>query len=329
MWELLAKKIKAQLGINITAADIATLQAREIGLAGEMGISPEEAHMWTTWWHLREGSMNLVDHASRIKKQFYALHEGVLAVPQEASGAEIFLATQKGQIEDLQVGLTAGGGAGIIRGLAGMNLLRELIQRLGAGRGAAAFEVVKRTLGPTGQMAVVQYNRLPVRLRDQLAQAGVTAALLAGFTWGDEDDDDEFQVDADIEELIAEMMEGGNGAGMLPAIPNMMLGGGIVKAWSAGNFKNGSPITFYRTADGLVWVQRENGTWKSFRYKKGVMIYSDGATTLRSFLRADRALDHQAKQLRRALDRRAPRRQPRALKAPTIIETGPGSVHVR
>jgi hypothetical protein len=332
LWQQLAAKINAQLGLGITAADLATLQAREVALLGEMGVSPIDAQANTTWWHLREGSESVATHSSRIKKQFYALHEGVLAVPQPTTAPPLFVdPVERESLQDIQVALTAGGGgAAIMRGIAGMNLLRQLIQTLGRSNGQAAYEVVKRTLGPAGSMTLAQYNRLPNRLKDNLAQAGLTAAILAGFEWGDDDEEEEgiFIMDADTQELIDQLM-GDGFQSMIPAVQGMMFGGGIVKAWTAGSFKNGQPIRFYRTADGRVWVQRENGTWKSFTYKKGVMIYSDGATTLRSFLRADRALDHQAKLLRRALDRRAPRRQPRALKAPTIIETGPGSVHVR
>lgn len=332
MWEQLAAKINAQLGLGITAADLATLQAREVALLGEMGVSPMDAQANTTWWHLREGSESVATHSSRIQKQFYALHEGVLAVPQPTTAPPLFVdPVERESLQDIQVALTAGGGGAAIRGgLAMGSLLRELITRLGVARGTAAFEVVRRTLGPAGTMTATQYNRLPARLRDALLQAGLTAGAIAAvpLIWGGDEEEDDVFLDEETEALIAELMDNGP-IPMLPAVQGMMFGGGIVKAWTAGSFKNGQPIRFYRTADGRVWVQRENGTWKSFTYKKGVMIYSDGATTLRSFLRADRALDHQAKQLRRALDRRAPRRQPRALKAPTIIETGPGSVHVR
>jgi len=77
----------------------------------------------------------------------------------------------------------------------------------------------------------------------------------------------------------------------------------IVGNWTANGVK------FYRLSDGKIAVQRKNGTWKVWRPKKPIVLYSNGAGNLKTFLRADSALDKQAKRLKKALNRRAPTRK--------------------
>lgn len=77
----------------------------------------------------------------------------------------------------------------------------------------------------------------------------------------------------------------------------------IVGQWTA----NG--VRFYRLSDGKIAVQRKNGTWKVWRPKKPIVLYAGGASNLKTFLRADSALDKQAKRLKKALNRRAPTRK--------------------
>tara|TARA_B100000949_G_scaffold121167_1_gene107134 strand:- start:1363 stop:2367 length:1005 start_codon:yes stop_codon:yes gene_type:complete len=334
VWEALKKKINSAFpGYAITVSELESLQQEEVAMIQQMGIPFAEAQTSTVWWKIKSGAVGLAGQAHMIDMSLSRLRgEGVLAVPQKASEYDILQADPfvRQILGTAQVG-------GIIGGRSSMGaLLRKLIQALGAVPGTAVGRVLHDSTRGITQFTAANYSRLPAPVQTLLQSAGVTSAFIEGLDidwsafvdWFDPfDDDGEGPPDeAAVQALIDSWGTGGAGMAMVPALG---FGLGIVKTWTAGVFKNGSPITFFRTADGVVWVQRENGTWKSFRYKRGVMIYSDGATSLRSFLKADRALDHQARKLRRALDRRAPRRAPRALKAPVIIETGPGSVHTR
>ena len=89
---------------------------------------------------------------------------------------------------------------------------------------------------------------------------------------------------------------------------------GVVGSWTA----NG--VTFYRLADGRLAVQNKRGRWKVWRPKKPIVLYASGAKDLNTMLRADRALNTQAKKIAAVLNRRAKPRQ-RAIKAaaPTVI----------
>ena len=81
----------------------------------------------------------------------------------------------------------------------------------------------------------------------------------------------------------------------------------IVKTWEA----NG--VWFARQADGLNWVQRKNGTIKSFRNVRPIVLTSSGASTPKIAERALKALYGQYKSLKKAFkpfDKPAPRRAP-------------------
>jgi len=95
----------------------------------------------------------------------------------------------------------------------------------------------------------------------------------------------------------------------------------VVGSWVA----NG--VTFYRLADGKLAVQNKRGRWKVWKPKKPIVLYADGASSLKMMLRADRALNKQAKKIAAMLNRRAPR--PKSRKKddnPTIIVQGSGRV---
>ena len=77
----------------------------------------------------------------------------------------------------------------------------------------------------------------------------------------------------------------------------------VVGSWVA----NG--VTFYRLADGKLAVQNKKGRWKVWKPKKPIVLYADGASNLKTMLRADRALNKQAKKIAAMLNRRAPRRK--------------------
>jgi len=334
VWEALKKKINSAFpGYAITVSELESLQQEEVAMLQQMGIPFPEAQTSTVWWKIKSGAVALGGQAVMIDQSLSRLRgAGVLAVPQKASELDILMAdpVRRQLLETAQVG-------GIIGGKGSMGeLLRKIITALGPVTGTAVGRVLHSSTRGITQFTAANYSRLPAPVQTLLQSAGITSTFIEGseidwselIDWFNPFDDDEGPADEAAVQALIDSWGTGGGAGMA-MVPALGFGLGIVKTWTAGFFKNGTPITFFRTADGVVWVQRENGTWKSFRYKRGVMVYSDGATTLRSFLKADRALDHQARLLRRALDRRAPRRAPKAIKAPIIIETGPGSVHTR
>lgn len=87
----------------------------------------------------------------------------------------------------------------------------------------------------------------------------------------------------------------------------------IVKSWTA----NGVPM--FKLADGRMGAVKQDGTVRTWRPKKPIVLFSDGASDLVDLLKADKALDSQAKRLRRVLNRRAPARRSsgnRALSSP-------------
>jgi hypothetical protein len=330
MWEQLAARINKQFNINITAYELAVLHSLELSAMHEMGMGAGQ----TQWHKMAHGGAldgDLISKGAAQVRGSGTLAPGVLAQPQPTDPLSGTLADPISR-EILLTATPAGVAGGSMGALA--NILKAALGVLGA---KAAMQVLRTQAGGAARFGAAQFARLPAPLQRLLENAGITSAVIGGIEidWSNLadllwpfDDDEEETDEAQVQALIASWGQGDGamvpfGTGMQP------MGWAIVKTWAAGHFKDGRPIRFFRLSNGLNYAERENGTWKPFRYKRGVMIYSDGATTLQHFLRADRALDHQAKQLRRALDRRAPRRQPRALKGPTIIESGPGSVHVR
>jgi len=65
---------------------------------------------------------------------------------------------------------------------------------------------------------------------------------------------------------IAIRPSGPTGMGIMPG------GDTIVKKWHAGNFADGSPVPFWRTLDGWIYVQRADGTVKRYRPYKSVVL---------------------------------------------------------
>ena len=99
---------------------------------------------------------------------------------------------------------------------------------------------------------------------------------------------------------------GSNGANPF-TVGQVFMQNQIVKTWEA----NG--VWFARQADGLNWVQRKNGTIKSFRNVRPIVLTSSGASTPKIAERALKALYNQYKGMRKAFkpfDKPAPRRAP-------------------
>jgi len=145
---------------------------------------------------------------------------------------------------------------------------------------------------------------MPSWVQSALRVAGVTAGVLLLTEAFD-----------DGNPFIPDIFEGNGGSphGSLPG----HVGSQIVGSWQA----NG--VTFYRLTNGSLAVQNKHGRWKVWKPKKPIVLYASGAGSLKTFLRADSALDKQAKKLRKALDRRAPRTRKAPVK-PVIVRSGPG-----
>ena len=98
---------------------------------------------------------------------------------------------------------------------------------------------------------------------------------------------------------------------------HVMHGAEVVGSWVSNN------VTFYRLKDGKLAVQKKNGTWKVWRPKKPIVLYADGAKDLKTMLRADKALNKQAKALAAMLNRRSPRpRKTPSAPHPMMIQPG-------
>jgi hypothetical protein len=65
---------------------------------------------------------------------------------------------------------------------------------------------------------------------------------------------------------IAIRPSGPTGMGIMPG------GDTIVKKWHAGNFSDGTPVPFWRTLDGWIYVQRKDGTVKRYKPYKSVVL---------------------------------------------------------
>jgi len=84
-----------------------------------------------------------------------------------------------------------------------------------------------------------------------------------------------------------------------------VVAGGLVL--TPGWVANG--VQFYYVSDGRLAVQRKNGSWKYWRPKKPIVLFASGAKDMQTMLRADNALNKQAKRIASMLNRRAPRRK--------------------
>ena len=171
-------------------------------------------------------------------------------------------------------------GTGAIRVLA-----TQLLARLGiAGPGVVAF---LRTFG-TG--VLVKWNSLPGWVKAILTTVGFTSGL--DFIFDDDGPGDDTGI---VPSPIADPVLPTGGPGTVV----------IVGSWMA----NG--IRFYRLNDGRFAVKNKHGRWKIWRAPKPIMLTSSGASNIKTFIKADAALDRQAKKLKAALGRRGAAPKPR------------------
>lgn len=94
----------------------------------------------------------------------------------------------------------------------------------------------------------------------------------------------------------------------------------IVGSWQA----NGR--TFYRLADGRLATQNKRGKWKLWRPRRPIVLYPDGASNLRTMLRADKALNKQGKKIVAFLGRRGGGKGKKGKTTNVYLERGPGDL---
>jgi len=165
--------------------------------------------------------------------------------------------------------------------------------------------------GGGGRLTSAIWNSLPSLVRSALTQAGIGVGVLIAFS-------------GDIP-FITLPGQGSSPAPFIgPPLPPVDIQVGaspmqsvqVVGSWVA----NG--VVFYRLADGKIAVQNKKGRWKVWRPKRPIVLYADGASSLKTMLRADKALNKQAKKIAAMLNRRAPRRKSSASSASNPIILG-------
>jgi len=116
--------------------------------------------------------------------------------------------------------------------------------------------------------------------------------------------------------------------GAHPDIPGTHLGAHVIGKWNTNPKNPALGVTFYRLSNGWLAVKKKNGSWKTWKPKKPIVLYANGASNLKTMLRADKALNKQAKAIAGMLNRRAPRKKssPSTSKPGIIIESGPGNI---
>jgi len=171
------------------------------------------------------------------------------------------------------MGVTGGSVAGVGGALVAGSIIKlsSIAGRLGLG---GARQVAAAAAGAGSRMV----STLPGPVRAVLAVLGIGAGTQLVFDWIDVGDGDSgLQL---------------NGVGGI--------GTTVIGRWEA----NG--VQFFRLSDGRLGAVKKDGRVKLWRPKKPIVLFSGGAGNLRTFLKADAALDRQSKKLRKVLTRRAP-----------------------
>lgn len=164
----------------------------------------------------------------------------------------------------------------------------SLARLTGAGFTATQATRILRAL-PSGPgravMTPALWNRLPSWVKASLGVLGI--GLGSSFV-------------VEGAEIAGEIVGITGGGGEL-ALGDVVQPGQIVRSWTA----NGVPMV--RLSDGRMGARKKTGQWKFWRPKRPIVLYAGGASDAKTFLKADKALNRQAKRLRSALDRRAPK----------------------
>lgn len=159
--------------------------------------------------------------------------------------------------------------------------------------------------GGGGRILAATWNALPSVARSALTQIGIGVGALIAFN-------------GDIP-FITLPGQGGfdasqEGASIMPSNKvdiqiggHAMHGAQIIGSWNTNPKDPANGVTFYRLVGGWLAVKKKNGSWKTWKPKRPIVLYANGASNLKTMLRADKALNKQAKQLAAMLNRRAPK----------------------
>lgn len=177
--------------------------------------------------------------------------------------------------------------------------------------------------GGGGRLTSAIWNSLPSIVRSALTQVGIGVGALIAFNG----DIPFITLPGQGPNLLPEPTTGVLPMPQISGFPTQ-LGTSIIGSWNTNPRNPALGVTFYRLSNGWLAVQNKKGRWKTWKPKRPIVLYPAGASNLKTFLRADKALNNQAKRLNAALNRRAPRKKTPA-KQPIIIESGPGNVITR
>jgi len=163
--------------------------------------------------------------------------------------------------------------------------------------------------GGGGRLLAATWNSLPAVARSALTQVGIGVGALIAFN-GDipfitlpGQGNDMVPFIGPPEKTIDILGVGAH----LPIGPPMT-GVHIVGSWNTNPNNPSLGVTFYRLSDGKLAVQNKKGRWKVWKPKRPIVLYADGASNIKTMLRADKALAKQAKKIAAMLNRRAPKR---------------------
>ena len=212
--------------------------------------------------------------------------------------------------------------------------LAALVASLGPLLGRSVFGILRGLAPQGGRVAGGMWSRMPGWVRTALTTMGLAEG--ADFIFdlgGSADPQDQFPSgrppSAGITGLPSIIGGGLNG---LPVVPGtdpltaiQSLGAMIQRSWTA----NGVPMV--RLWNGMLGVfSKKKQRWTFRRPAKPIVLMPSGASNLRTLLKASRTVNRQLASLKKEIaksESRGPRRARRA--APTIVETGPGSVTVK
>jgi len=184
-----------------------------------------------------------------------------------------------------------------------------------------ALAIAGRTLrlilgGGGGRLTLAIWNSLPQLARSALTQIGIGVGALIAFNG-----DIPFITLPGQGDLDKPFIGPPEAPVDIQVSGHAMHGAAIVGGWVA----NG--VQFYRLADGKIAVQNKKGRWKVWKPKKPIVLYANGASSLKTMLRADKALNKQAKKIAAMLNRRSGTKKsaPKTTR-PIIIQRGSGQI---
>lgn len=192
----------------------------------------------------------------------------------------------------------------------------------GAAGAGTALAIAGRALkialgGGGGRIIAATWNSLPSIARSALTQIGIGVGALIAFNG-----------DIPFITLPGQGDPGSEGAIVPGGRPvDIQVGVSPLQAVQVVGSWVANGVTFYRLADGKLAVQNKKGRWKVWRPKRPIVLYADGASSLKTMLRADKALNRQAKKIAAMLNRRSGiKKTPKKDTRPIIIQRGSGQI---